>query len=109
MSSMILLRTKKELESYLSLTKKNEEIGLVPTMGALHEGHLSLVSKALSQNQKVIVSIFVNPTQFNNQEDLLKYPKTLDADIQLLTQISNDLAIFSPSVEEIYADDVKTK
>lgn len=106
---MILLRTKKEIESYLSLAKKNEEIGLVPTMGALHEGHLSLVSKALSQNQKVIVSIFVNPTQFNNQEDLLKYPKTLDADIQLLTQISNDLAIFSPSVEEIYADDVKTK
>ena len=105
----MLLRTKKELESFLSLKKENEDIGLVPTMGALHQGHLSLVSAALSENKKVVISIFINPTQFNNTEDLRKYPQTLDADIDLLSTISNELVVFAPSTEEIYADEVKTK
>ena len=106
---MVLLRTKKELESFLSSIKQNEKLGLVPTMGALHQGHLSLVSKAISENEKVVVSIFVNPTQFNNQEDLEKYPQTLDADLTLLSEISNKIAIFTPAIKEIYPGKLLTK
>lgn len=106
---MVLLRTKKELRSFLSLIKKKEKLGLVPTMGALHRGHLSLVSRAISENEQVVVSIFVNPTQFNNEEDLEKYPKTLEADMTLLANVSNEIAIFAPAVKEIYADKILTK
>lgn len=106
---MVLATTKKELTSHLSSLQKNESLGLVPTMGALHSGHLSLVSKAISKNKKVVVSIFVNPTQFDNSEDLKKYPKTLKADMALLASISEDLIVFAPSIEEIYDKDVTTK
>ena len=83
-------------------------LGLVPTMGALHHGHLALVKKAFSENGQVVVSIFVNPTQFNNAEDLEKYPKTLDEDVALLRQVSSDIIVFAPSVTEIYADHVES-
>lgn len=106
---MVLATTKKELISHLSPSLKNESLGLVPTMGALHTGHLSLVSKAISENEKVVVSIFVNPTQFDNTEDLKKYPKTLEADMTLLASISDEIIVFAPSIKEVYADDVKTK
>ncbi len=99
---MVLLKTKKELSEYLNTLGENEKLGLVPTMGALHQGHMSLVSKAISENEYVIVSVFVNPTQFNNQEDLEKYPKTLKADMTLLSSISGQTAVFVPSVKEIY-------
>lgn len=79
-------------------------IGFVPTMGALHHGHISLVKQALEQNHLVVVSIFVNPTQFNNQEDLIKYPRTLENDVDLLNN-AGDILIFAPSVEEIYPED----
>lgn len=106
---MVISTTKKELKSLLSSSLKKESVGLVPTMGALHTGHLSLVSKAISENKKVVVSIFVNPTQFDNSEDLEKYPKTLEADIALLVTISEEIIVFAPTIEEIYADNVKTK
>jgi len=79
--------------------------GFVPTMGALHEGHLSLVEQAVNSCRMVAVSIFVNPTQFNDPDDLLKYPRTLDADLQMLSGVlrENDF-VFTPSVEEIYPE-----
>lgn len=85
----------------------NKTIGLVPTMGALHEGHLSLIHKARQQNDLVVVSVFVNPIQFNNQEDLAKYPRTVEADCQKLAAAGADIA-FVPSVEEMYPEPVNT-
>jgi pantoate--beta-alanine ligase len=75
-------------------------------MGALHQGHMALVKRALKENDQVVVSIFVNPTQFNNAEDLKKYPKTIQADRALLGQISDDIIIFAPSIKEIYSTHV---
>ncbi|WP_419212915.1 pantoate--beta-alanine ligase [Maribacter sp. X9] len=99
---MLVLKTKKELRDELIKIDASVDIGLVPTMGALHLGHVSLIRKAVSQNQYVVVSIFVNPTQFNNVEDLEKYPKTLDNDVHLISSISDQILIFAPSVSEIY-------
>lgn len=84
-----------------SLKSEGKSIGFVPTMGALHYGHISLVSQAMNQCDTTVVSIFVNPTQFNNSDDLIKYPRTLDADIELLKSINCDI-VFAPSVDEMY-------
>ena len=83
--------------------KANKTIGLVPTMGALHEGHLSLIRRARKENDFVVVSIFVNPIQFNNKEDLAKYPRTVEQDCRLAEEAGADIA-FTPSVEEMYPD-----
>lgn len=83
--------------------RAGDSIGLVPTMGALHEGHLSLVRAAKAQTARVIVTIFVNPMQFNNAADLAKYPRTQEADLALLTAADVD-ALFAPSAEEVYPD-----
>jgi len=86
-----------------ALKEQQDTIGFVPTMGALHKGHLALVERALTNNDKVIVSVFVNPTQFNNIEDLEKYPKTLDEDIALLKSVNgNSIIVYAPSVDDIY-------
>ena len=86
------------------LKNQNKTIGFVPTMGALHLGHMALVKKALAENDVVVVSIFVNPTQFNNSEDLGNYPRTLDEDVRILSTVSPEIIVFSPSSEEIYGD-----
>jgi len=97
-----LFTTSKHLKSALSLLRDNGfSIGFVPTMGALHAGHLSLVDKALSQNDWVVISIFINPEQFNSQEDLAKYPRTLDSDL-LLLESKKKCIIFHPKIKEIY-------
>ncbi len=81
--------------------KMGKEIGFVPTMGALHEGHASLVKRSVKENGITVVSVFVNPTQFNDKNDLKNYPRTLDADCQLLDECGADY-VFAPSVEEMY-------
>lgn len=82
------------------------QLGLVPTMGALHRGHISLVERAVKENDQVIVSIFVNPTQFNNTDDLEKYPQNLEADLQMLSPYTDKVVVFAPTVEEIYPREV---
>lgn len=92
-----------------ALKAQNYRIGLVPTMGALHIGHLSLIEKGLNENDVVIVSIFINPTQFNNKEDLEKYPRTLERDIAMLKTVSKDkIIVFSPSVKDMYVNNVSS-
>ncbi|MBP5513224.1 MAG: pantoate--beta-alanine ligase [Bacteroidaceae bacterium] len=83
--------------------EKGKTIGLVPTMGALHEGHASLVRRSVSENDVTVVSVFLNPTQFNDQTDLAKYPRTLEADCQLLESCGANI-VFAPSVEEVYPE-----
>ncbi len=107
--SMSVVNTKKELRGILKTIEDSSSLGLVPTMGALHEGHASLIKKALSENQYVLVSIFVNPTQFNNTEDLEKYPKTLENDLRLISSVSKNIIIFAPSVSEIYHQEIVHK
>lgn len=85
-----------------TLKAEKATLGLVPTMGALHKGHLALVKKALEENDKVCVSIFVNPTQFDNPDDLAKYPRTLEQDLELLKSLSDSILIFAPTVEAVY-------
>ena len=89
-----------------TLKNQGKTIGLVPTMGALHKGHLSLIKKAIEENDTVVVSIFVNPTQFNNPTDLQRYPRTLDADTALIATVDKNVIVFAPEVTDIYGNDV---
>ena len=101
--NMKLLTTQKELLTDISALKAlGKTIGFVPTMGALHEGHFSLVRKCKSENDVCVVSIFVNPTQFNNPDDLRNYPRNLQQDTQRLAELGCDM-VFAPSAEEIYS------
>ena len=106
---MQILSTKLELTQQVAACKRQgKTIGLVPTMGALHEGHASLVKKAVAENNVVFVSVFVNPTQFNNKEDLAKYPRNLERDAQLLESIGAHF-VFAPTPEEMYtAEEMNT-
>ena len=107
---MDVFNSVKSLNERLSFSREQgNSIGLVPTMGALHNGHLSLVAKAVRENNTVVVSIFVNPTQFNNSQDLAQYPQQLTADIALLKTISEDLLVFTPSVKEMYPEGLGAK
>ena len=102
---MRIVTTIAELKATVAQARKDGlMVGLVPTMGALHKGHLSLVSKACAECQFVVVSIFVNPTQFNNPDDLRTYPRTLDADTALLSANTKADVVFAPSVEEVYPE-----
>ena len=101
---MKIIHTIKDLQTELSeLKAQGKKVGLVPTMGALHAGHASLVKRSVNENDVTVVSVFVNPTQFNDKNDLVKYPRTLDADCKLLESCGATF-VFAPSVEEIYPE-----
>lgn len=104
MSALKKFTTKLKLQQYLSMQRAaGKTIGLVPTMGALHQGHISLIEQAKRQSDVVLCSIFVNPTQFNDPSDLEKYPRPIQSDIVKLEQINCDI-LFNPAVSEIYDD-----
>jgi len=100
---MKLAGTVKELHQELVNRSKDASVGFVPTMGALHKGHISLVERAVAENEWVVVSIFVNPTQFNDPKDLERYPRTLEADMALLRETGCQL-VFAPLVQEVYPE-----
>lgn len=101
---MEIVHTIKELKTKLQVQReKGKTIGLVPTMGALHAGHASLVKRSVNENDVTVVSVFVNPTQFNDKKDLEKYPRTLEADCELLEHIGANI-VFAPSVSEVYPE-----
>lgn len=101
---MEVYTTRQEISQAIKVLKaQNKSVGFVATMGALHQGHLALVKTSLSTNDIAVVSIFVNPTQFNNQEDLDKYPRTLERDVKLLKTVSVDnILVFAPTVKTVY-------
>lgn len=102
-TEMQIITIKKELQAAVQACKNaNKTIGLVPTMGALHAGHASLVRRAVSENDVCVVSVFVNPTQFNNKEDLAKYPRNIERDAELLSSIGAHF-VFAPTPEEMYS------
>ena len=105
---MLIFRDISTLQNHLKNLKNNNKIiGFVPTMGALHKGHLSLVKKSISQNDSTVVSIFINPTQFNNVNDLKTYPSDINKDLELLRSISDKIIVFNPEPNELYSGDIK--
>ncbi|WP_457617031.1 pantoate--beta-alanine ligase [Lutibacter sp.] len=105
---MLVYSKIKSLKDKISSLKKGTHIGFVPTMGALHKGHLSLIKRAVKENDIVVVSIFVNPTQFDKKEDLVNYPKTIDTDLSLLKSVHCDI-VFTPTANEIYDNNISSQ
>lgn len=102
---MILVHTIKELQTEIAKQQVNlNSVGFVPTMGALHTGHVTLVKQSCEENDINVVSIFVNPTQFNDKRDLEKYPRTLDNDLKLLSEETSADIVFAPSAEDMYPE-----
>lgn len=107
---MVVFTEKKQIQEHLLKLKERQlTVGFVPTMGALHQGHLSLVAQALNDTDCVVVSIFVNPTQFNNATDLENYPRTLPRDTALLETVSKNILIYAPEVNDIYESETKAE
>ncbi|HSM64542.1 MAG TPA: pantoate--beta-alanine ligase, partial [Gillisia sp.] len=107
---MQIIKDKATLAQVISKLKtKDSGIGFVPTMGALHEGHLSLVKQAAAVCDVVVVSIFINPTQFDKATDLDNYPRTLDSDTQKLAELNLDLIIFTPTAAELYNNKIESE
>lgn len=106
---MFVFNKKSDLTAHLNAERTQKtKIGFVPTMGALHQGHLSLIKEAMKNNAITVVSIFVNPTQFNNAEDLSNYPRTLERDVEKIKSVSNAVIVYAPAVDDIYEGDTKS-
>lgn len=107
---MNVFYTKQEITTFVnSIIKDDKTLGYVPTMGALHQGHGSLIKQSVTENQVTIVSIFVNPTQFDNSSDLDKYPRTLENDIELIKKIDTSVIIYAPIAQELYNENISSK
>ena len=107
---MLFFNNKVDLNKHIqNIRSKNTTIGFAPTMGALHEGHLSLLTASIANNSITVISIFVNPTQFNNLEDLKKYPRTLESDVAKIKSISDNIIVYAPSVDDIYDGQTKSE
>lgn len=104
---MKVFKTSQSLAEYLS--NETRPLGMVPTMGALHLGHLSLIERALQENQSVLISIFVNPTQFNDKNDLINYPNSIDEDLLQIEKISEKILVYLPKVDDVYGNIVEAK
>ena len=105
---MKIFRLKEDLKSYLNTQNDEKIVSFVPTMGALHNGHMTLISKAKQNSDLIVCSIFVNPTQFNNSEDLKKYPRTIDEDLAALNGSNCDV-VYLPEVSDLYCENEKAK
>lgn len=102
---MLIFDRQVTLKAHLkSICSTNTTLGFVPTMGALHQGHLSLLEASLKENTTTIISIFVNPTQFNNPEDLAKYPRTLESDVEKIKSVDSNIIIYAPNVADLYQE-----
>jgi pantoate--beta-alanine ligase len=107
---MLIFNKKHALQAHLQpYIQAGKTIGFVPTMGALHSGHLSLLQQSTEHNDVTVISIFVNPTQFNNPDDLAKYPRTLEADAEKIKLVSPDILVFAPEVDEMYDGNTQSK
>ena len=106
---MIVCLNKSDLRNNLDGFSCSTDLGFVPTMGALHIGHLALINRALNENDNVVVSVFVNPTQFDNNHDLEAYPRTLENDIIKLEKLGENIILYAPSVTDIYPEGVITE
>jgi pantoate--beta-alanine ligase len=106
---MIVYNDRDSLSKALLPFRQHKKIGLVPTMGALHDGHLTIIKQALQDNDCVVVSIFVNPTQFDNKADLLKYPRNLDLDVNLISKLKGTILVFAPEASKLYNGNIVSK
>ena len=104
----MIFSKKMDLIDYLTSNGNQNKIGFVPTMGALHLGHLTLLKASVAENDTTVISIFVNPTQFNNPDDLNKYPRNLDADIDKILSVSDKILVYAPDIFDIYGDNTKS-
>ena len=104
---MFVFNSSQQFDKYF--LDKSFSIGIVPTMGALHDGHLSLIKKALSENDKVLVTIFVNPTQFDDNLDLKSYPNELEKDLDKISQFGENISVFNPAKSDFYGDKIHSK